>query len=168
MLPLNWRRRKKKESLKPVKKKKKHEEVKPRKKIELKCFSLDKLFDNLKAFKSTLHNNNKMDAHLMAHKIKEVASAATPSRGRRTVNSNHGRESDFPNEWYETLAHYERGKVLEGRGIIHERMIRFEEEEPDFMYDRISELGWGFMYKAFRPINLTIVREFYSNLSSFN
>ncbi|MED6200043.1 hypothetical protein PIB30_081435 [Stylosanthes scabra] len=102
----------------------------------------------------------------MAHKRKEVASASIPSRTRKTRNSNRGKENEYPNERYESLANAERAKTLENRGITHERIISFSEGEPDFMHDRIEALAWGFMYNAFILINLNIVREFYSNFSA--
>ncbi|MED6190986.1 hypothetical protein PIB30_111453, partial [Stylosanthes scabra] len=49
----------------------------------------------------------------------------------------------------------------------HERCINFQGQQ-DFMEDRLGELGWLFMYNDLVPINLTLVREFYSNLSSAN
>ncbi|MED6175244.1 hypothetical protein PIB30_076577 [Stylosanthes scabra] len=49
---------------------------------------------------------------------------------------------------------------MEHRGITHERIIHFSDREPDFMLDRVEGLGWGFMYNAFPPINVTMVREF--------
>ncbi|MED6116036.1 hypothetical protein PIB30_096403 [Stylosanthes scabra] len=102
----------------------------------------------------------------MARKGKGAASAATPSKGRRTMNSNRGREAYFPNERYESLANAERARTLGNWGITHERIIHFPEGDEDFMVDRIQGLGWGFMYSAFIPINLTVVREFYYNFSA--
>ncbi|MED6209526.1 hypothetical protein PIB30_055516 [Stylosanthes scabra] len=52
----------------------------------------------------------------MTCKGNEVASIATPSRARRTANSNRGWEPDFLNERYETFPHYETSKTLAGRG----------------------------------------------------
>ncbi|MED6128641.1 hypothetical protein PIB30_099847, partial [Stylosanthes scabra] len=46
------------------------------------------------------------------------------------------------------------------------RIICFLDKEPDFMLERIEELGWGFMYNAFPPINITMVREFFGNFSA--
>ncbi|MED6209467.1 hypothetical protein PIB30_055000 [Stylosanthes scabra] len=48
----------------------------------------------------------------------------------------------------------------------HERIIRLPEGEPEFWHDRIEGLGWGFMYNAFIPINVTLVREFCANFSA--
>ncbi|MED6112894.1 hypothetical protein PIB30_065951 [Stylosanthes scabra] len=53
------------------------------------------------------------------------------------------------------------------RDILHERCINFQ-GQPDFMEERLGELGWMFMYNDLQPINLTLVREFYSNFSSAN
>ncbi|MED6163201.1 hypothetical protein PIB30_077690 [Stylosanthes scabra] len=77
---------------------------------------------------------------VMARKGKEVVSTATSSRGRRNANSNCGREADFPNEHYESLANFEWAKKLEGMGIIHEHIIHFPDGDDDFMADRIQEL----------------------------
>ncbi|MED6116065.1 hypothetical protein PIB30_096587, partial [Stylosanthes scabra] len=38
--------------------------------------------------------------------------------------------------------------------------------ELDFMRERVEELGGGFMYNAFPPINVTMVRKFCSNFSA--
>ncbi|MED6169671.1 hypothetical protein PIB30_023387 [Stylosanthes scabra] len=100
----------------------------------------------------------------MASKGKEVASASTPSRARKTKYSSRGRENNYPEERFDSREHYEKSKTLEGRGNIHERIIRFPEADEDFISDMIQGLGWGFMYSVFRPINMTVVREFYSNI----
>ncbi|MED6177113.1 hypothetical protein PIB30_094831 [Stylosanthes scabra] len=42
----------------------------------------------------------------------------------------------------------------------------FPDSEEDFMAKRIQGLGWGFMYSAFIPINVTVIREFYPNFSA--
>ncbi|MED6122351.1 hypothetical protein PIB30_039023 [Stylosanthes scabra] len=54
---------------------------------------------------------------------------------------------------------------MDHRGHNHERIIHFPDEEPDFMRERIEELGWGFMYNAFPPTNITMVWEFCANFS---
>ncbi|MED6189836.1 hypothetical protein PIB30_099929, partial [Stylosanthes scabra] len=61
---------------------------------------------------------------------------------------------------------YDRWKTMEKRGIMHERIIRFPDGEPDFMHDRVEGLGWGFMYNAFPSINITMVQEFCENFSA--
>ncbi|MED6212564.1 hypothetical protein PIB30_084630 [Stylosanthes scabra] len=53
------------------------------------------------------------------------------------------------------------------RGFTHERIVRFEDGEPNFMLERLTELGWGFMYNSILLINIIVVREFYANFSSF-
>ncbi|MED6139885.1 hypothetical protein PIB30_088120 [Stylosanthes scabra] len=63
---------------------------------------------------------------------------------------------------YETPAHEERGKILEEKKALHERTIIFPEGEDTFE-ERILARGWGFMYEPSIPINLSWVREFYSN-----
>ncbi|MED6150486.1 hypothetical protein PIB30_072760 [Stylosanthes scabra] len=55
---------------------------------------------------------------------------------------------------------------MENRGYTHERIIRLPEGEPDFWHDRIEGLGWGFMYNAFIPINVTLVTKFCANFSA--
>ncbi|MED6200056.1 hypothetical protein PIB30_081580 [Stylosanthes scabra] len=101
----------------------------------------------------------------MARKEKEVASASTPSRSRKTKNSNRGRDEGFPAERFDSQIHHDWWKTMEHRGITHEWIIHFLDREPDFMRDRIEELGWWFMYNAFPPINVAMVREFCSNFS---
>ncbi|MED6151742.1 hypothetical protein PIB30_085338 [Stylosanthes scabra] len=81
----------------------------------------------------------------MARKGKEVTSASTPSRSRTTKNSNRGRDEGFPAERFDSQSHHNRWKTMEHRGITHEWIIYFSYREPDFMHDRIEELGWGFM-----------------------
>ncbi|MED6191362.1 hypothetical protein PIB30_115717, partial [Stylosanthes scabra] len=71
----------------------------------------------------------------MGQKGKEAASAATPSKGRKTANSNHGRESKFPNERYESLANAERARTLGNQDITRERIIHFPNGDEDFMAD---------------------------------
>ncbi|MED6213433.1 hypothetical protein PIB30_093274 [Stylosanthes scabra] len=57
---------------------------------------------------------------------------------------------------------------MHGRDILHERCINFEGQQ-DFMDNLLGELGWLFMYNYLMPpINLTLIREFYSNFSSAN
>ncbi|MED6201385.1 hypothetical protein PIB30_094412 [Stylosanthes scabra] len=102
----------------------------------------------------------------MACKGKEVASASTPSRSSTTKNRNRGRDEDFPTERFDSQLHHDRWKTMEHRGITHERSIHFLDREPDFMHDRIEELGWGFIYNTFPPINVTMVWEFCSNFSA--
>ncbi|MED6212676.1 hypothetical protein PIB30_085810 [Stylosanthes scabra] len=72
--PPQVRKKKRKEPVKFVKKGRKHEEGsskgkfeedKARKKIELKCASVDDLISKLKAFKGALHNNKSLNTHLM-------------------------------------------------------------------------------------------------------
>ncbi|MED6138546.1 hypothetical protein PIB30_075182 [Stylosanthes scabra] len=102
----------------------------------------------------------------MARKGKEAAATSTPSRSRTTKNSSRGRDDGFPADRFDSQIHYERWKTMENRGFTHERIIRLPEGEPDFWHDRIEGLGWGFMYNAFIPINITLVREFCANFSA--
>ncbi|MED6223407.1 hypothetical protein PIB30_073671 [Stylosanthes scabra] len=53
------------------------------------------------------------------------------------------------------------------RDILHEQCIDFQGQQ-DFMEDRLAGLGWMFMYNALEPINIILVRKFYSNFSSAN
>ncbi|MED6160580.1 hypothetical protein PIB30_052739 [Stylosanthes scabra] len=99
---------------------------------------------------------------------KRGCSASTPSRSRTTKNSNRGRDEGFPTERFDSQIHYDRWKTMEHRGITHKRIIHFPDGEPDFLHKRVEGLGWGFMYKAFPPINVTMVREFCSNFSAAN
>ncbi|MED6176982.1 hypothetical protein PIB30_093419, partial [Stylosanthes scabra] len=85
----------------------------------------------------------------MARKGKEFAFASTPSRNRTTKNSNRGRDEGFPTKRFDSQIHHDRWKTMEHRGIMHERIIRFPDREPDFMREHVEELGWGFMYNAF-------------------
>ncbi|MED6139264.1 hypothetical protein PIB30_082205, partial [Stylosanthes scabra] len=96
---------------------------------------------------------------------KEVASASTPSRNCTTKNSNRGKDDGFPTERFESKIHYDNWKTMENRGIIHEHIIRFPDRESDFMDDRVEVHSWRFMYNAFPPINVTMVREFCGNFS---
>ncbi|MED6127241.1 hypothetical protein PIB30_086123, partial [Stylosanthes scabra] len=102
----------------------------------------------------------------MACKGKEVASASTPSRNRTTKNSNRGRDDGFPIEHFDYQIHYDRWKTMEHRGIMHERIIRFPNKEPDFLLGHIKGLGLGFMYNALPSINVNMEREFCSNFSA--
>ncbi|MED6140362.1 hypothetical protein PIB30_092424, partial [Stylosanthes scabra] len=102
----------------------------------------------------------------MASKGKGIASASTPSRSRTTKNSNRGRDDNFLTKRFDSQIHYDRWKTMERRGITHERIIRFPDGELDFLHERVEGLGWGFMYNAFPPINVTKVREFCSNFSA--
>ncbi|MED6198550.1 hypothetical protein PIB30_067518 [Stylosanthes scabra] len=79
-----------------------------------------------------------IDRFMMARKGKEVASASIPSRTRTTKNSNRGRDDGFPAERFDSRIHYDRWKTMENRGIMHKRIIRFPEREPNFMHDRIE------------------------------
>ncbi|MED6140361.1 hypothetical protein PIB30_092423 [Stylosanthes scabra] len=72
--PPQMRKKKRKESVKFFKKGRKHEEGsskgkfeedKARKKIELKCCSVDDLISKLKAFKGAFHNNKSLNSHLV-------------------------------------------------------------------------------------------------------
>ncbi|MED6197473.1 hypothetical protein PIB30_056780 [Stylosanthes scabra] len=102
----------------------------------------------------------------MVSKGKGIASASTPSRTCTTKNSNRGRDEGFPTDRFDSQIHYNRWKTMEHRGITHERIIRFPDGEPDFLHEHVEGLGWGFMYNAFPPINVTMVREFCSNFSA--
>ncbi|MED6147457.1 hypothetical protein PIB30_044213 [Stylosanthes scabra] len=100
----------------------------------------------------------------MVGKGKEVAFASTPSRTCTTRNSNRGRENEYPDERYKSLANAKRAKTLENQGNTHERIISFSEGEPDFMHYRIEGLGWGFMYNSFIPINMNIHQLIMANI----
>ncbi|MED6172556.1 hypothetical protein PIB30_051178 [Stylosanthes scabra] len=102
----------------------------------------------------------------IARKGKEAAATSTPSRSRTTKNSSRGRDDGFPSDRFESQIHYDQWKTMENRGYTHERIIRLLVGEPDFWHDRIKGLGWGFMYNAFIPINVTLVREFCANFSA--
>ncbi|MED6204362.1 hypothetical protein PIB30_008489 [Stylosanthes scabra] len=102
----------------------------------------------------------------MASKGKGTASTSTPSRVRNTKNSSRGRGDTFPADRFHAQIHYDRWKTLEHRGYTHERIIRFPDKDLDFFHDRVEELGWGFMYNALVPINVTMVPEFCANFSS--
>ncbi|MED6187011.1 hypothetical protein PIB30_072334 [Stylosanthes scabra] len=73
--------------------------------------------------------------------------------------------SPFNEIIFDSREHYERSKLIFNREILHERVINFENQGLDFMHERIEKLGWSFMYNDLVDINLTIVREFYSNFS---
>ncbi|MED6185713.1 hypothetical protein PIB30_059709 [Stylosanthes scabra] len=73
--------------------------------------------------------------------------------------------SPFNEIIFDSREHYERSKLISNREILHKQVINFENQGPDFMQERIVELGWSFMYNDLVDINLTIVREFYSNFS---
>ncbi|MED6113431.1 hypothetical protein PIB30_070710 [Stylosanthes scabra] len=96
----------------------------------------------------------------MARKGKEVAFASTPSRSRTTKNPNLGRDEGFLTKRFDSQIYHDRWRTMEQRGIMHERIICFPDREPDFMLECIEVLGWGFMYNAFPPINVSMVWEF--------
>ncbi|MED6139528.1 hypothetical protein PIB30_084636 [Stylosanthes scabra] len=87
-------------------------------------------------------------------------------RGRAAAQAE--REATPFNELvFDTREHYEWSKKMLSRDILHERYINFQ-GHPDFMEERLGELGWMFMYNDLQPINLTLIREFYSNFFSVN
>ncbi|MED6161142.1 hypothetical protein PIB30_057934 [Stylosanthes scabra] len=76
--------------------------------------------------------------------------------------------SHFSEAVFDSQEHYERSKKVFPRGVVHERRIRFSRLQPDYMRERLEELRWLFMYNKLDCINVTLVREFYSNFSSVN
>ncbi|MED6213549.1 hypothetical protein PIB30_094464 [Stylosanthes scabra] len=110
--------------------------------------------------------------HLMLVRTKYVDAnpniAHRTRRGRAAAQDEAEREAtSFDELVFDSRKHYERSKKMLSRDILHERCINFEGKQ-DFMEERLGALGWLFMYNDLTPINLTLVREFYSNFSSAN
>ncbi|MED6212159.1 hypothetical protein PIB30_080496 [Stylosanthes scabra] len=99
----------------------------------------------------------------MASKGKAPAKASST----RVHGSTSQQQPSLEIRLYETLAHEERGKILEERKALHERTIKFLEGEDTFEERRLAR-GWGFMYEPSIPINLSWVREFYANKTKKN
>ncbi|MED6186248.1 hypothetical protein PIB30_065012 [Stylosanthes scabra] len=57
-------------------------------------------------------------------------------------------------------------KGLENRQIVHERIIRLDDDEERVLRERVFGLGWGFMYDPLIRINLSMVCESCANFSS--
>ncbi|MED6114413.1 hypothetical protein PIB30_080027 [Stylosanthes scabra] len=169
------KKKKKKEDSKPAKKKKKHDEVKSRKKkkkrkedeneerIALKCSSLGNLIGKLKKIGKALHDNRKMDAHLMTSKGKGIA--RQPSS--RTRGTSSRRQTSQEAERFETQTHAKRGQILSEKKVMHERTINFRGKQ-DTVREQIFARGWQFMYDPAIPINISLVREFYANRDQKN
>ncbi|MED6213814.1 hypothetical protein PIB30_097038 [Stylosanthes scabra] len=106
---------------------------------------------------------------IVVPRMKFVGERSTSSRtrsGRVAAQAAAKRESNPFNEMiFDSREHYERSKQIFNREILHKRVINFENQGPDFMHERIEELGWLFMYNDLVDINLDIMREFYSNFS---
>ncbi|MED6198754.1 hypothetical protein PIB30_069565 [Stylosanthes scabra] len=62
---------------------------------------------------------------------------------------------------FNSREHYERSKLIFNKVILHEKVINFENQGPDFMHERIEELGWSFMYNDLVDINFTIEEDAY-------
>ncbi|MED6126889.1 hypothetical protein PIB30_082810 [Stylosanthes scabra] len=89
-------------------------------------------------------------------------------RGRAAAQAEAERKATpFDELVFDSRKHYERSKKMLSRDILHERCINFQGQQ-DFMEERLGELGWLFMDNNLTPINVTLVREFYSNFSSAN
>ncbi|MED6150113.1 hypothetical protein PIB30_069208 [Stylosanthes scabra] len=58
------------------------------------------------------------------------------------------------------------GFGLENRDIVHERIVRLDDDENRIFQERLLGLGWGFMYDDLVRINVTVVGEFCANFSS--
>ncbi|MED6161695.1 hypothetical protein PIB30_063152 [Stylosanthes scabra] len=76
-------------------------------------------------------------------------------------------EHDFKIDIFLIMSHehYERSKLMRTKKVLNERIIQIPGEGRDFMIQRIHQLGWDYMYNDLVDINVTIVKEFYSNFS---
>ncbi|MED6177720.1 hypothetical protein PIB30_100707 [Stylosanthes scabra] len=68
---------------------------------------------------------------------------------------------------YETPTHVERGELVVERKVLHERVINFWGKRDTFR-EHIARRGWDFMYDPMIDINMTLVREFYTNCNEKN
>ncbi|MED6196381.1 hypothetical protein PIB30_046852, partial [Stylosanthes scabra] len=73
----------------------------------------------------------------------------------------------FSDVIYDSREHYKRSKLMRIKKVLNERIIQIPGEGRDFMLQRIQQLGWDYMYNDLVDINVTIVKEFYSNFSVF-
>ncbi|MED6204689.1 hypothetical protein PIB30_011372 [Stylosanthes scabra] len=104
--------------------------------------------------------------HFASPKEKDIVTGtSTPSRVRTSKNSNRGRGEDFPSNRFDHQLHYDRWKGLENRQIVHDRIIRLDDDEERIIWERVLGLGWGFMYDDLIRINISM-REFCANFSS--
>ncbi|MED6134002.1 hypothetical protein PIB30_033425 [Stylosanthes scabra] len=71
----------------------------------------------------------------------------------------------FSDVIYDSREHYERSKLMRTKKVLNERIVQIPGEGRDFMIQRIHQLGWDYMYNDLVDINVTIVKEFYSNFS---
>ncbi|MED6165340.1 hypothetical protein PIB30_098637, partial [Stylosanthes scabra] len=72
-------------------------------------------------------------------------SSRTRSR-RATAQAAVEREpSPFNEIIFDSREQYERSKLIFNRESLHEQFINFENQGPDFMPQRIEELGWSFI-----------------------
>ncbi|MED6182588.1 hypothetical protein PIB30_029837 [Stylosanthes scabra] len=72
----------------------------------------------------------------------------------------------FSDVIYDSCEHYDRSKLMRTRKVLNERIIQIPGEGRDSMIQRIQQLGWDYMYNDLVDINVTIVKEFYSNFST--
>ncbi|MED6114106.1 hypothetical protein PIB30_077126 [Stylosanthes scabra] len=104
----------------------------------------------------------------MSRRRQTSTDEVTPSTVRASRNSNRERGDNFPNDRFDHQIHYDRWKVMENRGVVHERIVRITGGEELAFRNRIQGLGWRFMYDDLVRINLSIVHEFCANFSSAN
>ncbi|MED6203988.1 hypothetical protein PIB30_004995 [Stylosanthes scabra] len=71
----------------------------------------------------------------------------------------------FSDVIYDSHEHYERSKLMRTKKVLKERILQIPGKGRDFMIQRIHQLGWEYMYNDLVDINVTIVKEFYSNFS---
>ncbi|MED6123775.1 hypothetical protein PIB30_052600 [Stylosanthes scabra] len=97
-------------------------------------------------------------------KFVDRASTSSRTRSRAAAEAAATRElTPFNEVLYDNSEHYERSKLMRNKKILNERVINFEGQGEDFMKERIEGLGWTYMYNDLVDINVTIVKEFYSN-----
>ncbi|MED6149004.1 hypothetical protein PIB30_058313 [Stylosanthes scabra] len=71
----------------------------------------------------------------------------------------------FSDVIYDSHKHYERSKLMRTKKVLNERIIQIPGEGRDFMIQMIHQLEWDYMYNDLVDINVTIVKELYSNFS---
>ncbi|MED6175168.1 hypothetical protein PIB30_075804 [Stylosanthes scabra] len=79
-------------------------------------------------------------------RTKFVGERPTSSRTRigKAAAAERG-PSPFNEIIFDSRKHYKQSKLISNREILHKRVINFENQGPDFMHERIGELGWSFI-----------------------
>ncbi|MED6122365.1 hypothetical protein PIB30_039037 [Stylosanthes scabra] len=116
--------------------------------------------------------SNAQDAYASVARTKYVGERSVSQRARTRAAAQEAARAaakreltPFSDVIYDSREHYERPKLMRTKKVLNERIIQIPGEGRDFMIQRIHQLWWDYMYNDLVDINVTIVKEFYSNFS---